>query len=78
MHQILRFAVSFLLHSFTVMRLRISKLAKSLRHKKPKALFPAPDQYWFANWPPYTESKERTKEEADRQSVGGIDKRTYL
>lgn len=26
---------------------------------------------WFANWPPYTESKERTGEGADRQSVGG-------
>lgn len=65
MHQILRFAVSFLLHSFTVMRLRISKLAKSLRHKKPKALFPAHDQYWFANWPPCAEGKEREKEDVD-------------
>ena len=62
------------------MRLRISKLAKSLRHKKPKALFPAPGQYWFANWPPCTEGKERWKEDVDHpgwQVAGPISKGTY-
>ena len=75
-HHILRFAISFLFHSLTVMRLRISKHAKSLRHKKPKSIVFCTWQVLACKLAPV----HRAQGEADHpdwQVAGFISKGTY-